>query len=252
MRCACCRTICRKRDLARWRLGGYGGAPMPLATIAALAKLLPSLLLMNAYGATETTSPTTMMPPGETANHADSVGHAGSMRRRARSSDATATRLRAAKAANSGFAARWWSAGYWANEAATATSITDGWWHSGDLGRVDADGFLHVLDRQKDVINRGGYKIFSSEVEAVLAQHPAVLESAIVGKPCAVLGERVHAFVALREPGVEASVLQAFCAERLSDYKVPETWTLAETPLPRNANGKLQKKVMREALLAKD
>jgi acyl-CoA synthetase (AMP-forming)/AMP-acid ligase II len=140
--------------------------------------------------------------------------------------------------------------GYWANEAATATSITDGWWHSGDLGRIDADGFLHVLDRLKDVINRGGYKIFSSEVEAVLAQHPAVLESAIVGKPGPVLGERVHAFVALRAPGVEAAELQAFCAQRLSDYKVPETWTLSETPLPRNANGKLMKKQMREALLA--
>jgi acyl-CoA synthetase (AMP-forming)/AMP-acid ligase II len=237
------------RDLSRWRLGAYGGAPMPPATITALAKVLPKLLLMNAYGATETTSPTTMMPPGQTANHADSVGQpvpcadvkiVGPDGNEVPRGESGEIWIRGPMVVG----------GYWANEAATATSITDGWWHSGDLGRIDADGFLHVLDRLKDVINRGGYKIFSSEVEAVLAQHPAVLESAIVGKPCPVLGERVHAFVALRAPGVEAAELQAFCAERLSDYKVPETWTLSETPLPRNANGKLMKKQMREALLA--
>jgi len=240
-----------KRDLSHWRLGAYGGAPMPPATIEALARQLPGLLLMNAYGATETTSPTTMMPPGETANHADSVG------RPVPCADVKIVGIDGNELARGGTGEIWIRGpmvvgGYWANDAATAASITDGWWHSGDLGRIDAEGFLQVLDRLKDVINRGGYKVFSSEVEAVLAQHPAVLEAAIVGKPCPVLGERVHAFVALREPGVDAAMLQAFCAARLSDYKVPETWTLSETPLPRNANGKLQKKEMREAILRAD
>ncbi|HUL64402.1 MAG TPA: class I adenylate-forming enzyme family protein [Burkholderiaceae bacterium] len=233
-----------RRGLAHWRIGAYGGAPMPPATIEALAQQLPNLMLMNAYGATETTSPTTIMPPGETAQRSASVGQPVPCAE-LKIVDAEGRELPTGETGEIWIRGPMVVGGYWANEAATATSITDGWWHSGDLGRRDAEGFLQVLDRLKDVINRGGYKVFSSEVEAVLAQHPAVLESAIVGKPCPVLGERVHAFVALREPGIDAAILQAFCAERLADYKVPETWTLGETPLPRNANGKLQKPLLR-------
>ena len=84
----------------------------------------------------------------------------------------------------------------------------------------------------------------------VLAACPGVLESAIIGKPCPVLGERVHAFVNLSDPALDAARLRAFCAERLADYKVPESFTLGTEPLPRNANGKLLKRVMREQLLA--
>jgi acyl-CoA synthetase (AMP-forming)/AMP-acid ligase II len=233
------------RDLAQWRIGAYGGAPMPPATIESVARQLPNLMLMNAYGATETTSPTTIMPPAETARHADSVGRPVPCAE-VKIVDPEGRELPCGETGEIWIHGPMVVGGYWANEAATRVSITDGWWHSGDLGRLDAEGFVQVLDRLKDVINRGGYKVYSSEVEAVLAQHPAVLESAIVGKPCPVLGERVHAFVALREPGVEPAALQAFCAKRLSDYKVPETWTLSETPLPRNANGKLQKREMRE------
>jgi len=80
--------------------------------------------------------------------------------------------------------------------------------------------------------------------------HPAVLESAVVARPCPILGERVHAFVTLREPGVAADVLKAFCAERLSDYKVPESFTFSENPLPRNANGKLVKRALRDQVSA--
>jgi acyl-CoA synthetase (AMP-forming)/AMP-acid ligase II len=236
------------RDLSRWRLGAYGGAPMPPATIAALAQQLPNLMLMNAYGATETTSPTTIMPPSETATRSDCVGRPVPCAE-LKIVDADGRELAPGETGEIWIRGPMVVGGYWANEAATAAAITDGWWHSGDLGRLDGEGFLQVLDRLKDVINRGGYKVYSSEVEAVLAQHPAVLEAAIVGKPCPVLGERVHVFVVLRTPGVEATVLQAFCAERLSDYKVPETWTLSETPLPRNANGKVQKRELRERAL---
>ena len=88
--------------------------------------------------------------------------------------------------------------GYWNNPKATAESFTGGFWHSGDLGSVDADNFVRVFDRQKDMINRGGLKIYSAEVESVLAGHPDVIESAIIAKPCPVLGERVHAVVVTR------------------------------------------------------
>ncbi|MET0543538.1 MAG: long-chain fatty acid--CoA ligase, partial [Variovorax sp.] len=125
-----------------------------------------------------------------------------------------------------------------------------GWWHSGDLGRLDAQGFLQVLDRLKDVINRGGYKVFSVEVENVLSHHPAVLESAIVGKPCPVLGERVHAFVSVRAGALPSpDELRRYCAAQLADYKVPEAFTLVDEPLPRNANGKLLKRTLRDRLL---
>jgi len=99
------------------------------------------------------------------------------------------------------------------------------------------------------MINRGGLKIYSAEVESVLAGHPDVVESAIIAKPCPVLGERVHAVVVTRN-AVGVEVLRAWCAERLSDYKVPETMDVRMDPLPRNANGKVMKRQLREAFLA--
>jgi O-succinylbenzoic acid--CoA ligase len=138
--------------------------------------------------------------------------------------------------------------GYWANPEATASAFTAGYWHSGDLGSVDEAGYVRVFDRKKDMLNRGGYKIFSVEVENVLMAWPGMVEAAIVGKPCPVLGERVHAFV--HAPGCEPDEagLRAHCALRLADYKVPESVTWSDTPLPRNANGKLMKRLLRANL----
>ncbi|MEK9774670.1 MAG: hypothetical protein VW339_00730 [Quisquiliibacterium sp.] len=96
------------------------------------------------------------------------------------------------------------------------------------------------------MINRGGYKIFSVEVENVLSDHPGVLESAIIGRPCPVLGERVHAFISRLDRTLSSAQLREFCAARLADYKVPETFTLLDEPLPRNANGKLLKRSLRD------
>jgi long-chain acyl-CoA synthetase len=140
--------------------------------------------------------------------------------------------------------------GYWNNPKATAESFTGGYWHSGDLGSIDARNFVRVFDRQKDMINRGGLKIYSAEVESVLAGHPGVVESAVIAKPCPVLGERVHAVIVTRGGDVTGEALRAWCAERLSDYKVPETVALTGEPLPRNANGKVMKKQLRDAWAA--
>ncbi len=134
--------------------------------------------------------------------------------------------------------------GYWNNPQATEAGFAAGYWRSGDIGTMDADGYIRVLDRQKDMINRGGFKIYSAEVENVLMAHDAIVEAVVVGKPCPVLGERVAAFAVARAP-VGEDTIRAFCAERLSDYKVPETVQLVEGPLPRNANGKLVKHVVR-------
>ena len=140
--------------------------------------------------------------------------------------------------------------GYWDNPQANADNFSAGFWHSGDIGAIDAEGFVSVFDRKKDMLNRGGFKIYSAEVEYVLAEHPGVVESAIVAKACPVLGERVHAFVTLRDGTVNGEALTRHCAERLSDYKVPETMDVRMEPLPRNANGKVMKRQLREAFMA--
>jgi O-succinylbenzoic acid--CoA ligase len=136
--------------------------------------------------------------------------------------------------------------GYWDNPEATAAGFTAGYWHSGDIGSIDENGFVRIFDRKKDMLNRGGYKIYSAEVENVLMALPGVLEAAVVGKPCPVLGERVHAFVYAPGGVTDADAVRAHCAARLADYKVPEKITLMEVPLPRNANGKLLKRELRE------
>ena len=225
-----------RHDLSRWRIGGYGGAPMPLPTLARFAEKLPRLGLMNLYGATETTSPATMMPPHETARHGDSVGLA-----------VPCGEIRVADDGELWIKGPMVVRGYWNDAAATAREFTDGFWHSGDIGAVDAQGFVYVLDRKKDMINRGGYKVYSAEVESALLEHPGVVEAAVVAVPCPVLGERVHAFVSLRQVITEQD-LRVFCAERLADYKVPESFTFRSEPLPRNANGKVLKRALREEL----
>jgi O-succinylbenzoic acid--CoA ligase len=234
-------------DLSAWRIGGYGGAPMPVATIDALAARLPGLTLLNAYGATETTSPTTMIPAGLTRDHADSVGVALPCAD-VIAVDDDGRELPPGEVGELWIAGPMVVRGYWNDEAATAREFTAGWWHSGDLGSVDAEGFVRVFDRKKDMLNRGGYKIFSVEVENLIAAMPGVVEAAVVGRPCPVLGERVHAFVHATDPAVDAEAIRAFCAERLADYKVPETVTITAEPLPRNPNGKLLKRVLREKL----
>jgi long-chain acyl-CoA synthetase len=235
-------------DLSSWRIGGYGGAPMPVATIESLAAKIPGLKLINAYGSTETTSPSTLMPGELTAAHIDSVG-LPCPGARIVVMDAEGHELPRGEIGEIWIGGAQVIKGYWNNPKATAESFTGGFWHSGDLGSIDADNFVRVFDRQKDMINRGGLKIYSAEVESVLAGHASVVESAIIAKPCPVLGERVHAVVVTRD-GVTSELLRAWCAERLSDYKVPETIVLTSEPLPRNANGKVLKRQLREGLAA--
>jgi acyl-CoA synthetase (AMP-forming)/AMP-acid ligase II len=228
-------------DLSAWRIGCFGGAPMPETTIEKLHKKLPNLALINAYGATETTSPTTIMPISAWRDHMDSVGQVvpcGAVR----VVDATGHDLPPGEPGELLIAGPMVIPGYHNRPEANASEFVDGYWRSGDIGSIDAAGFVRVFDRQKDMINRGGLKIFSAEVENVLDYHEDVLECAVVGRADPVLGERVHAFVVPYENHtVDTESIRRFCAERLSDYKVPETVTVLNRPLPRNANGKIQK-----------
>lgn len=240
-------------DLSTWRIGAYGGAPMPEATISELAGQLPHLMLMNCYGSTETTSPATLMPPGQSAGQSDSVGCA-----------LPCAQIRVmddqGRECPSGELGEIWIGGpmvipgYWNNESATRAAFAGGYWRSGDLGWMDTNGYLRVVDRIKDMINRGGYKVFTIEVENVLYEHEGVVECAVVAVPCPVLGERVNAMVYTLQHGADLDELKvrlgAHCAARLADYKVPERFIFTQQPLPRNANGKLLKRQIREALLA--
>jgi long-chain acyl-CoA synthetase len=236
-----------RHDLSAWRIGGFGGAPMPEGTLKALAEKLPRLALVNAYGATETTSPATMMPPGEQAAHLDSVGivvPCGEIR----VVDEAGVDVPTGEPGEILIAGPMVVPGYWDDPDATAREFRGGCWHSGDIGSIGRDGHVRVFDRKKDMINRGGYKIFCAEVESVLSLHPAVMESAIIAVPDPVLGEKARAFVLSRDPACTAAELRAWCASNLADYKVPDFIDFLDAPLPRNANGKVLKRALRNPL----
>jgi len=234
-----------RRDLSAWRIGGFGGAPMPEPTIRQLAAKLPNLSLMNAYGATETSSPATVMPTSMTLSHLASVGlpapncHVIIV-------DEHGIEVPPGETGEIWIGGPSVVKGYWNRPEADRESFTGGYWHSGDIGMRDEEGFVYVLDRKKDMINRAGYKVYSAEVENVLLHHPGIIEAAVIGSPDPVLGERVKAFIRPRDPGLTAAGIREFCAARLADYKVPEFIELVDAALPRNANGKLQKALLRQ------
>ena len=231
-------------DLASWRIAAYGGAPMPEPTIARFAAAFPGLAMCNAYGATETTSPATIMPPGEGTTRADSIGRV-----------VTCGDIRVmddeGREVPPGSDGELWIAGpmvvpgYWRNAEATGASFLGGSWKSGDIGSVDSEGFVRIADRKKDMIIRGGFKIYPAEVESVLAGLDGVVEAAVVGRPDTMLGEGVVAYVTAADASVTPSRVRDWCAQRLSDYKVPGDVIVDAAPLPRNANGKIQKADLR-------
>jgi len=135
---------------------------------------------------------------------------------------------------------------YWRRADVNATALTDGWFHTGDIGYLDADGFLFLVDRAKDMIIRAGENVYSVEVENVLFDHPDVIDAAVVGVPHKMLGEEVKAVVQLK-PGstLTGDELRAFCKEHLADFKVPEYVEIRSEPLPRNPAGKVLKGVLR-------
>jgi O-succinylbenzoic acid--CoA ligase len=230
--------------LQHWRIGGYGGAPMPVSVIEQLAHHLPQLDLRNAYGATETTSPTTLMPQGANAEHADTVGMVLPCAQVVVMND-DGIEVPHGETGELWISGPMVTPGYWDNPQATEQSFTAGYWHSGDLGSIDAQGFVRIYDRKKDMLNRGGFKIYSVEVENCLMAMPGILEAAVVGRPCPVLGERVHAFVYAPTGATADAAVIAHCKAALADYKVPETITWLDAPLPRNANGKVLKRQLR-------
>jgi len=137
--------------------------------------------------------------------------------------------------------------GYWNKPEATAQTFHEGWVRTGDLARLDDEGFCFIIDRAKDMLIRGGENIYCIEVENVLYDHPAVMDAALVGIPHRTLGEEPGAVVTLK-PGAAASEeeLRAFVAERLAAFKVPVKIAFWPQPLPRNPNGKILKSELKK------
>jgi long-chain acyl-CoA synthetase len=140
--------------------------------------------------------------------------------------------------------------GYWRNPDATATALAGGWLHTGDIGRLDADGFLTLLDRSKDLIISGGSNIYPREVEEALLIHPGVGEVAVVGRPHSDWGEEVVACVVARAgfapPALERD-LDAWCLERIARFKRPKAYVFL-SELPKNNTGKVLKSALRERI----
>jgi long-chain acyl-CoA synthetase len=139
--------------------------------------------------------------------------------------------------------------GYLNRPEATAEAITDGWLHTGDIARIDEDGFIFIVDRAKDMVLRGGENVFCAEVESAIFDHPEVAECAVFGVPDDRLGEEVGAAVVLAlGSSLTADSIRSHCADRIAKFKIPRyIWRLSD-PLPRNASGKYLKKQLRSEL----
>jgi long-chain acyl-CoA synthetase len=241
----------RLESLPRDALAGIasGGAPVPPDLIRSIETQFESKVSpANGYGLTETTSAVIANSGADYFTHPESVG------RPVVGADLRVVDEQGADVPAGEIGELWVRGpnivdGYWNKPEATATAFTDGWFHTGDLGRIDADGFVYVVDRLKDVVIRGGENVYSAEVEAVLFEHPAVLDVAIVGLPHESYGEEVAAVVNLRE-GATTTVqeLQEFAATKLARFKVPAHIFFRDDPLPRTATGKVLKRDLRDEL----
>ncbi len=227
-------------DLSSITMCPIGSAPVSPATLQRLQAKLPNAMVSNSWGMTEAGPAFCSMPPEEQARRVGSVGKPMPPTE-FRIVDLVGTDLPAREIGELIVRNPGREREYFNDATATAGTWRDGWLHTGDLAFLDEDGFLYIVGRQKDVIIRGGNNVHAADVESVLYEHPAVQEAAVAGVPHPVLGEDVAAWVVLT-PGAEvgSDELAAFCAERLSDYKVPRRITVVDE-LPRNATGKVVK-----------
>jgi long-chain acyl-CoA synthetase len=244
------------RDTSSVRAVAYGGAPAPPDLVRRITEHFPVSAPSNGYGLTETSSVTTMNTGDDYVRRPDSVGPAVPVCDvRVVPEGFTGDEPTDDLPAGPEVTGELWIKGpnvvrgYWNKPEATAATFTRGWLHSGDVGRIDDDGFIYIVDRAKDMVIRGGENVYSVEVEAALFEHPAVADVAVIGVPHEVLGEEVGAAVVLR-PGsrLSADELAQHVRERLAAFKVPtHIWFLSE-PLPRNPQGKVLKRELRDEL----
>ena len=234
--------------LAPIRHIGYGASPMPQALQEKLASLYPDLNLWQVYGMTEASPILTILRPED--------HRAGGQLLRSAGSAATGVVLSIRDADNNevpaGVPGEVCARGgnymveYWNKPEATDEAFSGGWYHSGDAGYLDEDGYLYLVDRVKDMIVTGGENVYSAEVENAIAGHPAVLQVAVIGVPSDEWGEEVHAIVVLRE-GADATEVEIidFARESIAGYKVPKAVTFRTDPLPLSGAMKVLKRELR-------
>jgi acyl-CoA synthetase (AMP-forming)/AMP-acid ligase II len=235
-----------KYDLSSLRCVKYGASPMPAPLIGLAMRKLPHVKFFQAYGMTETSPMLTIL---------DHAGHAGATIASA-GRPILGVEVRVvdfddrdvptgecgeviARGANI-------MKGYWNRPEITRDALRGGWMHTGDIGRFDAEGFLYVMDRKKDMIKPGSENVYSPEVESMILGHPAVLEAAVIGVPHEKWGEAIRAVVVCRAGcSLEEMELISWCRERMTHFKCPTSVVVAEA-LPKGGTGKIQKNVLRE------
>jgi long-chain acyl-CoA synthetase len=223
-------------DLSELRYVVSGAAPLPTEVAEELLNRLPNVEIREGYGLTESSALVSSSPPGRAR-----LGTVGTpvpgidVRIHEPDEDGVGEIVVRSPTV---------MLGYWRAPELTAEVLRNGWLHTGDLGRLDRDGYFHVVDRKKDLIIRGGFNVFPRDVEEALLEHPAVAAAGVVGRPDELHGEEVVAFVELCEDGVGSDELVAFCKERIGGYKYPrEVHVLPSLPL--TPIGKLDRKALR-------
>jgi long-chain acyl-CoA synthetase len=228
-------------DFSQVRWVSYGGAPIAAAAVHKIMDAFPGARVGNGFGLTETASLTSFLPHEEALEHADSVGFAMPVVDLAIDAPDPETGVGELLVRGQNVVG-----GYWNKPEATAATFVDGWLHTGDLGRIDDDGLLHIVDRAKDMINRGGENVYSIEVESALAGAPGVGEAAVIPVPCEMMGEKVGAVIVPAGDDTDVAAIIAYVRERIADFKVPQYLSLRTEPLPRNPGGKVLKAELRD------
>lgn len=235
------------RELKHLVKGVYGASIMPVEVLRQLRERFPGLGFWNAYGQTEIAPVATLLFPEE---HEAKLGSAGRATQHVetRIVDDDMNDVAPGEIGEIVHRSPHLMNGYWRDPERTAEAFAGGWFHSGDLGRMDAEGYITVVDRKKDMIKSGGENVSSREVEEAVYQHPAVSEVAVIGLPCPRWVEAVTAVVVLKQ-GEKccAEELTEFCKEKLSGFKRPKDFLFRDS-LPRNASGKILKRDLRMEL----
>jgi acyl-CoA synthetase (AMP-forming)/AMP-acid ligase II len=228
-------------DVSGVRWVGYGGAPIAPTLVRSVKEAFPQATVFNGYGMTEGASLMTVLPDREAVEHADSVGYA------VPSVDLGVIPL-GGDAAEGELVARGANvtASYWNRPEASSATFAGGWLHTGDVVRVDDAGRVYIIDRLKDIINRGGENVASVEVEAALLGAPGVADACVLAVPDEVMGEKVGAVLFGGEGRIDVPAVLEHCRGQLADFKVPQYVTVVDEALPRNAGGKLLKGKLRQ------
>jgi acyl-CoA synthetase (AMP-forming)/AMP-acid ligase II len=237
--------------LASLRLVMYGAAPMPPELLEKLMKLYPQLRFYQAYGMTECASTVTALLPEDHAEGGELLRSVG------RPCVGVEVEIRDPESAEPlphGATGEIWlrcdstMVEYWNKPEQTRSSLVEGWYRTGDAGRLGERGHLFLADRVKDMIVTGGENVYSIEVENAISSHPAVRQVAVVGVPHPQWGEVVHAVVVCGPGSVSEEELDAHARRSIAGYKVPKGWTLQNDPLPLSAANKVLKRDLRERL----